>query len=168
MGINLKRRNLLSGNRQNSPFRLPWVAQGKFSSTEHQFLENCSQCGKCAEKCPENIIKIGRGRYPEVMLDKGECTFCEECVAQCDDVEFITDKSPHNAWHSHLEIKQSCLATNNIYCQSCQEQCETQAIRFKFIDNAIPKPVVDQDLCTACGACIAICPQSAIALTNTE
>lgn len=55
--------------------RPPW------SSSE--FIDCCERCGECIKACPENILEKGRGGYPQVNFQHGECTFCERCVDQC-------------------------------------------------------------------------------------
>ena len=161
--VDQTRRNFLRGRRltTSSAIRLPWV------KGELHFVDNCSQCGDCASKCPENIIAIGAGGFPEVDFNKGECTFCQECVKACREPLF-TDIDSDPAWQLELRIKDNCLAYNKIHCQSCQDSCETEAIRFKYLTTSIPQPVIEQEDCTSCGACISVCPQSSISLIKPD
>lgn len=40
----------------------------------------CTQCGKCAEACPEGAIYLQDGVY---LVDKDKCTRCLMCVDAC-------------------------------------------------------------------------------------
>ena len=73
----------------------------------------CTQCGKCAEVCPEDAIDQNEiGAY---IVDKERCTNCGECVAVCP-VEVVFQ-------HSDLEHVIICD-----FCMQCTEVCNTAAI----------------------------------------
>ncbi|MCT4534180.1 glycyl-radical enzyme activating protein [Halodesulfovibrio sp.] len=41
----------------------------------------CIGCGKCIEKCPENVFSIdSEGAF---IVERDKCTYCGECVAHC-------------------------------------------------------------------------------------
>ena len=61
-------------------------------------------------------------------------------------------------------IDSLCLAEAGIICRSCGEACGHAAIRFSPRIGLPPRPIVDQDVCTGCGECVAACPGEAIAL----
>ena len=54
---------------------------------------------------------------------------------------------------------------NQVVCQSCQDSCEPEAISFEYLQSKSPQPKIELDKCNGCGACVSICPQSAIELT---
>lgn len=131
---------------------LPWIIDAG------QFLDNCTQCGDCLVACPENIIIKGDGGFPTLNFDLGECDFCSKCASSCKEPIFIAlTESP---WQKKALINDTCLANQNIYCRSCAESCESQALTFQIGINAVPQ--IDNDLCTGCGACVAPCPTKAI------
>jgi ferredoxin-type protein NapF len=74
-------------------------------------------------------------------------------------------RATQSPWPAQLSIQSNCLAQNEIYCQSCRDACEFEAIEFAFTHSSIPKPSIKAQDCTQCGACIASCPQNAIELT---
>ena len=45
-------------------------------------LEKCTQCGTCAEHCPEDVIHMGSDDYPEVRYPY-ECWYCGACLIDC-------------------------------------------------------------------------------------
>ena len=137
-----------------SAFKLPWL-----KSVDH-FLNKCTQCGACAEHCPEQIITKGSGGYPTVDFSLGECTFCQQCTQHCPEQLFDTEQA--QPWQLIPVLQDNCFAQQNIMCQSCADVCDSQAIHFQYLDSSIPKPVLDSDACTGCGACVSSCPAKAI------
>ncbi|WP_068545983.1 ferredoxin-type protein NapF [Thalassotalea crassostreae] len=161
--IDKSKRNFLRGRKlpKKVEIRLPWI------KSEQAFIDGCTQCGDCISDCAQNIIIKADDGFPKVDFSIDECTFCEKCIDSCEQDLFVEAKQ-HSAWPAHLNIKDDCLAKQQIYCQSCKDVCEPRAIAFKFIDNAIPKPVIDQDACTSCGACISVCPSNSTELVLKE
>jgi ferredoxin-type protein NapF len=131
---------------------LPWIIDAG------QFLENCTQCADCISICPEEIIVKGDGGFPNINFDIGECDFCGKCAEICKEPIFTT--TTESPWQKKAVINHTCLAYEKIYCRSCAESCEVQALTFQVGISAVPK--IDNDLCTGCGACVAPCPTKAI------
>jgi len=160
--VDLARRNLFRGKKISTPsaIRLPWVID------EQHFINDCTQCGDCLKSCEENIIVKGDGGFPEIDFSQGECTFCQACIAVCKQPLFINERTNNqSAWRLDIKIENSCLAKNNVVCQSCQDICEPEAINFKYLLSKIPQPQIALEQCNGCGACVSICPQTAIKLT---
>jgi ferredoxin-type protein NapF len=131
---------------------LPWIINAE------QFLEKCTQCADCVSICPEGIIIKGDGGFPNINFDLGECDFCGKCAEVCKEPIFtLTTELP---WQKKAVINQTCLAHEKIYCRSCADSCEVQALTFQVGISALPK--IDNDLCIGCGACVAPCPTKAI------
>ncbi|MBT5232054.1 MAG: ferredoxin-type protein NapF [Methylococcales bacterium] len=136
--------------------RPPW------SLDEDNFIELCSRCGDCITQCSEHIIKLGAGGYPQVDFSQGECVFCRDCVKACD--TGAIQQSAIKPWLWRAEVETSCLLAKQVTCQVCEEQCELQAISSKPQVGGRSLPVVNQDLCNGCGACIKPCPVGAIVM----
>ena len=137
---------------------LPWVIDAE------QFLEKCTQCADCISVCPENILIKGDGGFPNIDFDLGECDFCGKCAEVCKEPIFTAiTESP---WQKKAIINQTCLANESIYCRSCAESCEAQALTFRIGISAVPK--IDNDLCTGCGACVAPCPTKSIQIKELK
>lgn len=143
------------GSRARSVRRPPW--------TDDSFTDQCTRCGECLKACPEQVLFSGDGGFPEIRFEQEGCTFCGQCGEACEAPVFDLSRVPF-PWHA--DIKQSCLALNDIHCQSCQDACDVQAIKFRPSLGKAPAPELDADSCNGCGACLTVCPQDAINLVT--
>jgi ferredoxin-type protein NapF len=158
-----KRRLFRGSVKTKQVMRLPWII------SEEHFIQGCDQCQRCLNACDSNIIVQDELGFPKVDFNQGECTFCDKCIEVCPQPLFSSSFTNNNAeshetkpWPVTITISDTCLAKNNIYCQSCRDECEINVIKFKYLDSSIPKPkIVEQD-CSQCGACLSSCPQEAI------
>jgi ferredoxin-type protein NapH len=58
---------------------------GRFSFIRvHHNVDNCTECMKCKEVCPEMQVLHMIAKKSEPVLD-GECTNCARCIEVCDD-----------------------------------------------------------------------------------
>jgi len=158
--VDLSRRNFIRAKKASTPggIRLPWVAD------EALFTRGCTQCGDCLEACEENIIIKGDGGFPEINFSAGECTFCQQCVKACSEPLFMPLET--TPWQLNIEIEANCLAKNQVHCQICQDSCEPEAITFTYLHGSMPQPEIAKVDCNGCGACVAVCPESAITLST--
>ena len=142
--------------------RPPWARP------EPEFLERCAvDCEKCVPACPQSILRIGRGGYPEVDFRVGECTFCGECVSICPTGALFALALDETApWPLKAEIRDACLARGGIVCRTCGERCEARAIRFRPVPGGAVEVDVDFESCTGCGACFSVCPVNAVEMRN--
>lgn len=93
--------------------------------------------------------------------------FLYRCAEACPEMLFRpTTEQP---WDIKAQINPSCFAQNKIECRSCGDMCEVQAIRFKLQVGGVALPELDTDVCNGCGgACLSVCPASAISMLMTE
>ncbi len=124
------------------------------------FVERCTQCGECLRACPEQIIIKGAGGFPELSFSESGCIGCSDCIEVCPTSALVAvDKPwPHGQW---LLNDQECFHSRGISCQSCKDACDVSAIQFPM-RQSMPSPQLNADACTACGACISVCPANAI------
>jgi len=99
------------------------------------------------------------------FISRGECTFCYQCAEVCPEPIFLPQSN--SPWQIKADIKQNCLAYQNVECRSCGETCDTMAIQFKLQLNKVAQPVINVDDCSGCGACVSVCPTAAIHVSNT-
>jgi ferredoxin-type protein NapF len=137
--------------------RPPW--------TGADFTERCVRCDACLDACPAGVLFRGAGGYPEIRFDEDGCTLCGACVEACEAPVFDTAR-PAFPWYA--AVQSHCLAFADIHCQTCQDACEWRAIRFPPALGRPPRPEIDTDACTGCGACMALCPNDAIRLIDKE
>jgi ferredoxin-type protein NapF len=129
-----------------------------------EFESLCTRCALCVAACPEKIIVIGAGELPAVDFQLGACTFCGACADACTPGA-LTRRLPA-AWIPDVEIGDGCLAKQGVYCEICRDACEPRAIVFMRRPGCVPLPSIHLSACTGCGACVATCPVSAIAVQN--
>ncbi len=165
---NPARRRLFRGQIHTKQIlRLPWIIN------ESVFTSGCTQCQDCISSCETKIIIKDKDGFPTVDFNLGECTFCNKCIDVCEQPLFFSDFSDDEnregkvadnkkPWPVNIDISDKCLAKNNIYCQSCRDECETNVIKFQYVNSSIPEPSLNDADCTQCGACISKCPQDAI------
>jgi len=167
VNLAVSRTQLLRGkfSRDRQAIRPPW------SLPENHFVDHCTRFMECARACPENLITVGSGGFPEVSFADAVCTFCDACADVCPTGAILGRDDPKRAerapWRLELKIAASCISANNVVCMVCKEYCDAGAIRFPTL-HATGKPMVDDELCTGCGACIAPCPVDAISLTPEQ
>lgn len=159
--MDVSKRRFLRGSRVETELRPPWLAEPDL------FIDNCTRCGKCMELCPEHILCAGDGGFPLVEFGLGGCTFCGECTTACEANLFIENRdSEIPAWAHKASVGDNCLTNLGVMCRSCEDACEPRAIRFPLAAGVVPGPVIDDGLCTGCGACVRPCPEQAISIVR--
>jgi len=143
------------GQQTSTVIRPPWA---------WRFDENCTACGDCRSACPENIIATDKDGLPEIDFAKGECTFCAACADACPEPVF--DRSVTSPWHLDVSVSNKCFAENGVYCRSCGDVCPESAIRIIPQMGGRARVLIEDDLCTGCGACFAACPVDAISISS--
>ncbi|GLQ29823.1 ferredoxin-type protein NapF [Litoribrevibacter albus] len=176
--MDLSRRALFRGRFSSNSIaivqkvRMPWMVSSEV------FTDHCSRCAKCIDVCPEQIIEKGDGGYPTVNFKHGECTFCAECVDVCSEPVFrnkeekpwdlVANITEAFSSSSSVSLDGVCMAHQGVVCQSCKDVCDVRAIRMSYQSSTVPVPVIDDDVCTGCGACLSVCPTQAIQMSSIE
>ena len=156
----VSRASLLRGRLREKPPPIRPPSAG----SEDAFLASCDRCGQCESACPEGIIVLGQGGVPEVDFRRGECSFCGACARACS-IGALADKG-QAPWFTVAEIAFSCLSVQGVICRLCEERCEPAAIRFRPALGGYALPEVDAASCTGCGACVHICPVTAVQIAG--
>jgi len=162
MNHSVSRAQLLRGdfNGERSPFRPPWAL------TEVEFVEQCSGCGECVAACQDKLIKVGRGKLPEMDFSRGGCDFCAACLEVCKPGALHAEGDEAAPWKIRASIEPDCLSLNAVVCRACGEVCDERAIRFKLETGGVARPLLDTETCNGCGACFAVCPVKAVNLSS--
>jgi ferredoxin-type protein NapF len=165
MASNINRAQFLRGNftGRHNLLRPPWALP------ESEFVDICTRCDQCISVCPEKILGRGHAGFPQIDFNKGECTFCEVCVTQCESAA-LQKQLGQPAWQLKAVVNTACLTNQGVICSVCAEQCDPGAIRFVFQVGKVPSPEIKLDSCTGCGACYRPCPANAITIqtSNTQ
>ena len=156
----LTRRALFGRGQVVSVIRPPWALP------ETEFAAACDGCNKCIQKCPENILKPTADGLVQVSFDDAGCTFCGECVAICPTAALSPTIEPPLTLNA--DIQGSCIALQGVMCRLCEDACETRAIHFQPGLNGKSFPLISEDHCNGCGACVSRCPSSAIRMAETH
>jgi ferredoxin-type protein NapF len=156
----INRRQFLRGDlgAKRTPIRPPW------GLAEAAFIATCNRCGDCVPACPEHVIAIGSGAYPQLDFSHATCSFCAECVGVCPTGALRRHTDTQLPWANKAELTPGCLTLAGIVCRSCGEHCDVGAIHFQLPRNGVAYPRIDAAVCTGCGACIGVCPAQALTL----
>lgn len=146
-----------SGRWRKAAQRPPWT-------DELAVRDNCTSCGDCIRACPEAILFNGPAGTPVLDFNAGACTFCGKCASACDESVYADISDP--PWNLVAGVGAACLLHQGVSCRTCTDVCETRALRFDLRERPVGAISVDLDACTGCGACISICPVSAITLQH--
>ena len=71
-------------------------------------------------------------------------------------------------WTSKPMIGSDCLNNKGVYCQSCKDSCEENAIIFNQMKMGIQLPQIIPNRCTQCKDCLQACPVGAITINKNE
>jgi len=117
----------------------------------HLSAENCIGCGSCAFVCPTGIIKKNDLEHTASCGPDG-------CAPGGPKREILN-------WQVEHDLKLCATCGNPIAPQPMLEKiAEEHCYQMDFFNNC-PScrtyPTVDKDLCTACNACIVVCPVGA-------
>jgi len=140
--------------------RPPWAAP------EAGFVALCTRCDDCLSACPEDILVIGRGGFPEVDFARGECTFCAACLDACPTDALARASGGDAPWALTARVGDGCVTRQGVVCRICGEHCEAGAISFRPAAGALAGPEIDLAACTGCGACYRPCPTKAITISE--
>jgi Na+-translocating ferredoxin:NAD+ oxidoreductase RNF subunit RnfB len=129
----------------------------------------CLGYGDCAAACPFGAITMDARGLPVIDLDL--CTGCEVCVRECPrGGAGLLTMGPADgpivvrcASHDKIKARRDYCSMCCIACRKCEKECPSDAIH--VIDMVA---VVDYEKCTACGICVAVCPQECIDLSGRD
>ncbi len=158
MTKDLARRDLLRG--YLTPVTAPIRPPGAIA--EKNFLSLCTPCQDCASACPHDLIDHDKAGRPVMNFAQTTCVFCADCTRACK--SGALDEQQARPWQVMAQINQDCLSRNGITCRTCGDHCDEQAISFELMTKGRSQPIINDDQCTGCGACMRICPNKSITI----
>lgn len=129
-----------------------------------EFSTLCDGCGHCVTACPRSIVRLGEDGLPLLDFSVDGCTFCGACTDACP--TGALNRNAARPWRWAARIGAACLSYNGVTCRTCTDACEARAISFRLRPGGRDVPLLDEERCTGCGACSAVCPVGAITMTE--
>ncbi|HYG58592.1 MAG TPA: 4Fe-4S dicluster domain-containing protein [Symbiobacteriaceae bacterium] len=125
---------------------------------EPLFKALCVRCGKCAQICPLDSVKLDNG-LPYLNLREAACDMCRECPPVCPTGALTLAPEEPIAMGTAVVDHDLCWAWNGQICRSCFAICPLQG-KALLLESAggIQRPVIDPAVCTGCGLCEHTCP----------
>ncbi len=130
---------------------------------EAAFEQRCTRCDACVKACPPQVIRRGDGGFPEMHFAQAGCDACGACVRACEPGA-LQAPAVFEGWVARFSA--ACLAQRGVECRVCGEACDARAIRFPPRLGQVAQPVLTQEACTGCGACVGGCPTQAISMAR--
>jgi ferredoxin len=142
---------------------------------------NCSACQLCVSSCPNGVLRPSNRpamlMQPEMSFERGYCRpECVECSQLCptNAIGKITkaEKTAISIGYVVWDKSRCLVNTDNVPCVSCERRCPTEAItlvdRDPGVANSLKVPVINNELCTGCGACEYYCPVRPLSAIHVE
>ena len=115
-------------------------------------------------ECPEDVLAPDSSGRPVFDPTRGECTFCNACAEICPSDALTMSRVDDWPWRA--QASDDCLSVNGVACRTCQDNCDTGAIRFRLMTGGRASATIDHETCSGCGACVSTCPVGAIELVR--
>ena len=136
---------------------------------EPDFLNACTRCGACIERCPEETLIAGPDGFPLAQVDKRPCAMCPTtpCITACEPQALVPTAPSAFRFATAVVMARLCLNSSSLPasdpdaepCERCLDWCPIPgALTVSPEPTATKVPAVDAALCTGCGLCVAHCP----------
>lgn len=143
---------------------------------EKRFLAACVKCGKCAQACPYNAVRMAGGAAgvgigtPHIIARETPCYLCPDlpCAKACPSGALdrnLNEVEKVAMGTAVIVDRENCLSVRGLRCEVCYRQCPLidKAITIEPRHNertgthSIMEPVIHRDKCVGCGICENAC-----------
>ena len=146
-------------------FHLPLRPPG--AQREKTLVKKCIRCGRCAEVCPHNAIRLMGGFGPRRLtpyIDPkiAPCILCMTCTPVCptnaldNNVKLMEQVRMGQA---HIRSDRCHNYTDGIICMTCFDRCPLRN-RAVILEMGLTPKMTSR--CAGCGNCQYVCPTKAI------
>jgi ferredoxin len=133
----------------------------------------CIRCNLCADECPVGAVTTAEPDRQARITDK--CVKCDICAETCpvNAVKIIESNSDVNEGvkfrvkdvkvpHRTLKLKE--IHVDQERCPECESKICTKFCPTSAITIEDGEAVIETEKCVGCGACVTVCPETAIEL----
>ncbi len=140
--------------------------------TRREFLDRCTGCGLCVDRCPQKVLKVSldeygllRALHPVMDYDASwcvyDCTLCSNlCPTNALSPLTISEKHLSRVGLACVDIDLCISYSEGVSCGACSRRCPTGAISMvsSVTSGHGPHPSIDASKCVGCGSCQYVCP----------
>ena len=136
------------------------------SKSVEDFYSRCTACQLCVSACPNKVLRPStepeRLMQPEMGYENGFCRpECTKCGELCPSGAILPvsreEKTQYHIGTARVD-RTLCVSLSGTHCGNCARHCPSGAIRMVKDEDGHLIPVVNEELCTGCGACEFLCP----------
>jgi len=139
------------------------------AGTSRQFLQKCTACQLCINRCPEQVLRPAEEEYglagkgkPWLDYTRGYCNFnCKLCSSLCPTTALaplaLAAKQRTKIGMAQYAPQHCLIPKEGVICGNCAVHCPTKAITMKE-SKGLLLPQINFADCIGCGSCEYHCP----------
>lgn len=135
------------------------ISAAKIGGGDKSCYYGCLGLSSCVKECRFGAITIVDGI---AKVDHDKCTGCGRCAVICPKkvIDMIPDTSSYMVACASVDKAATVRAVCGVGCIACRLCVKKCAVGAITVENNLAH--IDQEKCTACGECAAVCPRKII------